>query len=242
MTLLAVFSVLFFVGIVLALAGVGLTIDLLSGRSAVVARVVPLLRILEQKKVRRTQKSRAEKAGVVKMVLLACFVLMALGGVLTAITEHQRTESHLAMAQVPAELQAEHQTVLGLLETLAGGKTSEAMRNFCQNPPMQIYRQSGADAGAAGGLRDMESNAILRTDQVSPIAKIEVLRDTAPPQVMVELANGFRLTWIYSDGRSPGDDGKGNPIRLVGITAPPEPPTRPGQIAPPAQPLQNPNP
>jgi len=227
MPILAVFSVWFFVGVVMALVGVAGTMDLLSGKSVVIARLIPALRLLEQKKVRRTQKAAARKAGVIKACLLGTLVIMALVGVAVAITQFQIKESRFALAEVPDGLKVEHKTVVAFLETLEAGRLDGAMR-YCQSRPLFKYRK-GADAARkeGDGIRDSETGTILQAAGLSTIRRM-TLADPARGPLIVELFDGFKLTWHYRLSRRPGD-GKGadDPIELVRIDPPPPPATQP---------------
>ena len=211
MVILATFSVLFFVGALMALVGIAATMDLLSGKSFVLARLIPSLRLLEKKKVRRTQQAAAQKAGVIKVSMLGTFVLLALVGVGVAIHELRQSESRFGLTEVPANLKAEHKTVVAFLETLEAGQLNRAIRT-CANPPL------------------------FMAAKLSAIRRMHLDAQKAGPPVIVELTDGFKLIWHYRPDRRP-DDGKGDePIELVRINAPPAPATQPALDLPPLPP------
>lgn len=217
MAILAVFSGLFFAGAAMALAGVAVTVDLLSGRSLVLARLIPSLRLLEQKKVRKTQQAAAQRAGVIKMVLLAACVLLALVGVGLAVTEMQRRESPWAMAAPPQDLAAEHDTVVRFLGLLDTGRPLDAAR---------LCRLTEVGNWADGqGVHDRQTDAVLSRDRLAGIAAMQ-LADPQRGPLRVRLANGYTLTWRYVGERRPGDGEGGEPIELIRIEPPP-PATRP---------------
>lgn len=227
MAILAVFSMSFFIGALLALIGAVATADLLSGKSRVLARLIPPLRLLEQKKVRRTQKVAARRAGVIKMCLLAAFVIMVMVGVAVAIQQLQHKPSRFALAEVPDELKAEHKTVVAFLETLEAGRLNDAMQ-YCVSQPLFIYREGSNSAHKEGdGIRDSKTNVILEAANLTAIRDISLANPDSGPLV-VELFDGRKLIWKYRVDRKPGDGAAGDdPIQLFRIEAPPVPTSRP---------------